>query len=49
MIPQAELAADHVVSAELARLLGRIEQMDGDLVAAPPRTVEGGRGVPAHR
>jgi class 3 adenylate cyclase/tetratricopeptide (TPR) repeat protein len=34
MVPQAELAADHVVSAELARLLGRIEQMDGDLVAA---------------
>ncbi|MAT07072.1 MAG: hypothetical protein CL424_18725 [Acidimicrobiaceae bacterium] len=34
LIPQAELANDHVVIAESARLLGQIEQMEGELPAA---------------
>ena len=34
LIPQAELAADHVIIAESARLLGQIEQMEGELPAA---------------
>ncbi len=34
LIPQAELAADHVVAAESTRLLGQIEQMEGELPAA---------------